>query len=84
MSSLFVKGMLLKSVDEANLPTRLKQRLLGENGDLRRLNNSRETSFVKWISRGNMIATRGGLLPLRAVLNPVSPPVPVTKKVCKY
>ncbi|KAI7746336.1 hypothetical protein M8C21_030587, partial [Ambrosia artemisiifolia] len=76
MSSLFVKGMILKSADESCLPTKLKQR---QAGDHRRLNHRRQLPFTRWISRGRESYT-GGSVRLRAVLNPVSPPVVTTKK----
>lgn len=84
MSSLFVKGMLLKSADESCLPARLKQRRTGENSDLHRLNHHRQPRFSRWkLSASRRINSRvGGSIP-RAVLNPVSPPAtPATKKVC--
>ncbi|XP_076952502.1 pyruvate, phosphate dikinase, chloroplastic-like [Bidens hawaiensis] len=88
MSSLFVKGLLLKSVDESCLPTRLKQRQTG--GDLRGLNHHRQPPFIKWSCCGDFRAARGveshidGLAPLRAVLNPVSPPVATKKRVFTF
>ncbi|KAC9988340.1 hypothetical protein E3N88_44972 [Mikania micrantha] len=87
MSSLFVKGMLVKSVDESCLPTRLEQRRTGRTGDLCRLNHHRQPPVIPWNCRGDFSATCridsriGGSVPLRAVLNPVSPPVKTTKKV---
>ncbi|KAL8195743.1 hypothetical protein R6Q57_025496 [Mikania cordata] len=86
MSSLFVKGMLVKSVDESCLPTRLEQRRTGRTGDLCRLNHHRQPPVIPWNCRGDFSATCridsriGGSVPLRAVLNPVSPPVKTTKK----
>ncbi|CAI9284779.1 unnamed protein product [Lactuca saligna] len=87
MTSLFVKGLLLKSTaDEEYSPTNLKQRRRCENGVLRVLDHHRQRPFLRWIRHGNMSIARraesqvGGSVPLRAVLNPVSPPVMTTKK----
>ena len=89
MASLFVKGMLLKSSDEAcNTSTRLKQRRSCEIGDLSRLNHHHRRVFLRWIRHGSLCAVRatesqvGGSVPLRAVLSPESPPLSTAKKVC--
>lgn len=78
MSSLFVKGMLIKSADETYSRARLKQQ---QTRHLFGLNEKREAPSIRWIRRGSLrVASR----PLRAVLNPVSesPVVTTTKKVC--
>lgn len=89
MTSLFVKGLLLKSTaDEEYSSTNLKQRRRCENGVLRVLDHHLQRPFLQWIRHGNLSIARrtesriGGAVPLRAVLNPVSPPVMTTKKVC--
>lgn len=87
MTSLFVKGLLLKSTaDEEYSSTNLKQRRRCENGVLRVLDHHLQRPFLQWIRHGNLSIARrtesriGGAVPLRAVLNPVSPPVMTTKK----
>nr|CAA55702.1 pyruvate,orthophosphate dikinase [Flaveria trinervia] len=80
MSSLSVEGMLLKSARESCLPARVNQR---RNGDLRRLNHHRQSSFVRCLTPARVSRPElrsSGLTPPRAVLNPVSPPVTTAKK----
>ncbi|KAI3703662.1 hypothetical protein L1987_73854 [Smallanthus sonchifolius] len=74
MSSLFVKGVILKSAGESYSRTKMEHRWTCETRDRFRLNHHRQQPLIRWIRRGS--------IPLRAVLNPVSPPPPVmtTKK----
>ncbi|PWA96094.1 pyruvate, phosphate dikinase [Artemisia annua] len=73
MSSLFVKGVILKSGDhEVCSYERLKQR---RKGDICRL------PYMKWSGRGNLSVPRRELrlgASVKAVLNPVSPPPAAT------
>nr|XP_043627551.1 pyruvate, phosphate dikinase, chloroplastic [Erigeron canadensis] len=80
MSSIFVRGMVLKSADEGYSSAGLKQKWIGETDDLHGLNHKKQHTFIRWIRRGRLSAVRR--TELRAVLNPVSesPPIATTKK----